>query len=98
MTKAELISEIAISTGYDKTTTGVIVEAMMKSIKNNMAKGDNVYLRGFGSFVVKARKEKMARNISARTTVFVPAHCVPSFKPSPEFDDAVRNVKLKKKK
>jgi DNA-binding protein HU-beta len=95
MTKAELITEIALNTGYDKKTISVITEALMDKIKSNMAKGKNVYMRGFGSFVVKPRKEKIARNITKRTTVYVPAHCVPSFKPAKEFNDAVHDLKLK---
>ncbi len=98
MTKAELLSQIALKTGYDKTTISVIAEAFMSGIKSNMGKGENVYLRGFGSFIVKSRKEKVARNIKERTSVYVPAHCVPSFKPGREFNEAVHDVKLKKKK
>ena len=87
MTKAELIAELAVTTGYDKRTITTIVEAFMAGVKNNLASGENVYLRGFGSFVVKERKAKMARNITQQTTVFVPAHRVPDFKPGREFKD-----------
>ena len=97
MTKAELVSEISLSTGYDRKTVQVIAESMIKEIKAGMAKGKNVYLRGFGSFVVKPRKEKVARNITKRTSVYVPAHCVPSFRPAKEFNEAVYGVKLPKK-
>ena len=97
MTKADLVSQIALKTGYDKTTILMVAEAFMSGIKSNMAKGENVYLRGFGSFIVKPRKEKIARNITKRTTVYVPAHCVPSFKPGKEFVEAVHNLKPKKK-
>ena len=97
MRKADLISEVAMSTGYDKKTVTVITEGLMKEIKKNMAKGEEVYLRGFGSFVLKARKERMARDITARTSVFVPAHCVPDFKPAAEFCEAVHDLKLTKK-
>ena len=97
MRKSELISEIALSTGYDKKTVSVIVEGVMEGIKENMSRGKNVYLRGFGSFVVKARKERMARDISARTSVFVPAHSVPVFKPAAEFNAAVHDLKPGKK-
>ena len=96
MTKADLISQIALKTGYDKTTISVVAEAFMSGIKSNMSKGENVYLRGFGSFIVKPRKEKIARNITKRSTVYVPAHCVPSFKPGKEFNQAVHDVKIKK--
>ena len=97
MRKAELISQIALTTGYDKKTVTVITEGLMKEIKNSMSKGEEVYLRGFGSFVLKARKERMARDITARTSVFVPAHCVPDFKPAAEFCEVVHDLKLQKK-
>lgn len=90
MTKAELVSEIAISTGYDKTTILNIVEAMMTSVKKNVAAGENVYLRGFGSFISKERARKLARNISKNTTIEVPAHRIPAFKPANEFCEEVR--------
>jgi DNA-binding protein HU-beta len=97
MTKAELITEIALSTGYDKNSVAVIVEAFMEGVKKSMARGKNVYMRGFGSFVLKSRKEKMARNITKRTTVYVPAHCVPDFKPAAEFKACVHDAKPVKK-
>jgi len=90
MTKAELINEIAISTGYDKTTIGIIVESMMENVKKNLADGENVYLRGFGSFIIKKRAAKVARNISKNVSVKVPAHRVPAFKPAKEFSETVR--------
>ncbi len=96
MTKAELISEVAIATGYDKATVSVITEAIMAGIKANLGKGKEVYLRQFGSFTLRARKEKIARNITKRTSVYVPAHCVPVFKPGAEFREAVHDVKIKK--
>ena len=81
MTKAELINEIAIATGYDKKTIGTIVESSMDSIKKSLIEGDNVYLRGFGTFQIKMRKAKIARNIYASKSVPVPAHRVATFKP-----------------
>ncbi len=90
MTKAQLINEIAISTSYDKTTIGIVVESMMSSIKKNVATGENVYLRGFGSFITKKRAAKVARNISQNTSIKVPAHNIPAFKPAAEFLDEVR--------
>lgn len=96
MTKAELISEVAIYTGYDKKTVSKIVERFMDSIKTNMGKGKEIYIRGFGSFVMKDRKERIARNITARTSVYVPAHVVPVFKPAQEFKDTVNQPKNKK--
>ena len=96
MTKAELINEIAISTGYDKRTIGLIVEGVIDNLKGSMIKGEPVYLRGFGSFTLKTRKAKVARNIRAKSTVEVPEHSIPYFKPANEFKDQVRDVKIKK--
>ena len=97
MTKAELITEIAISTGLDKTTISMVVEKFMSNVKKTMSKGENVYLRGFGTFLLKERKDKVARNITARSTVFVPGHSVPAFKPAAEFKEAVEKTKPMKK-
>ena len=93
MTKAELINEMAISTGYDKKTIGVIVEAFTEGVKSNLIKGENVYIRGFGSFITRTRAAKVARNILKETTISVPAHQIPDFKPAAEFKEAVRNAK-----
>ena len=82
MTKADIINQIAESTGIAKKDVSATVEAFMESIKNSMLNKDNVYLRGFGSFVVKHRAEKTARNISKNTTIVIEAHDFPSFKPS----------------
>jgi DNA-binding protein HU-beta len=90
MTKAELITEIAIQTGYDKKSVGIIVEKLMATVKTNVAKGENVYLRGFGSFITKKRAAKVARNISKSTSVYVPEHRIPAFKPAAEFAAEVR--------
>ena len=90
MTKAELINEIAIQTGYDKITISNVVESAMQNIKKSVAAGENVFLRGFGSFITKTRAAKVARNIIKKTSVLVPEHKVPAFKPSPEFKEAVR--------
>ncbi len=90
MTKAELINEMTIATGYDKTTISIVVEAFMNSVKKNMVKGENVYLRGFGSFVAKTRKAKIARNIGKNTSVKVPEHRIASFKPAAEFAAEMR--------
>jgi DNA-binding protein HU-beta len=90
MTKAELISEIAISTGYDKRSISVIVESLMDNVKKKVIAGENVYLRGFGSFITKKRAEKIARNINRSTSIKVPAHRIPAFKAAKEFAQAVR--------
>ena len=85
MTKAEIVNEISNRTGYEKNSVQTIVEAFMDSVKKTMIDGENIYLRGFGSFVVKKRAEKTARNISKNTTITIPAHNIPSFKPCKEF-------------
>ena len=76
MTKADIINEIAEKTGIEKVAVQASVEAFMKSVKNSMVSGENVYLRGFGSFIVKKRAEKTGRNISKNTTIIIPAHYV----------------------
>lgn len=96
MTKADIVSNIAEETGLDRTEALRAVESFMNSIKNSLAKGDNVYLRGFGSFVVKERAEKTGRNISKNTTIIIPAHNIPTFKPAKTFVDEVKSkVKVK---
>ncbi|MBO7202320.1 MAG: integration host factor subunit beta, partial [Paludibacteraceae bacterium] len=85
MTKADIVNEIAKETGIDKLTVLKTVESFMENIKDSLSQGKNVYLRGFGSFVVKERAEKTARNISKNTTIVIPAHKIPSFKPSKTF-------------
>lgn len=85
MTKAEIVSQITEKTGIEKVAVTAIVEEIMETIKANMAEGDNVYLRGFGTFHIIERKEKRGRNISKNTSVVIPAHKIPKFKPSKEF-------------
>jgi len=98
MTKAELISQIAKNTGAEKTEVLSIVTAYMESIKKSLEDGQNVYLRGFGSFIVKKRAEKKARNISKNTTITIPEHYIPAFKPAKVFMDAISADKKKSKK
>lgn len=96
MTKADIVADIAEETGLEKVEALKAVEAFMASIKTSLSKGQNVYLRGFGSFVVKERAEKTGRNISRNTTIIIPAHNIPSFKPAKTFVDEVKNnVKVK---
>lgn len=96
MTKADIINEIAEATGVEKNEVSKIVETFMTTVKNSMSKGENVYLRGFGSFIVKKRAEKTGRNISKNTTIIIPAHNIPSFKPAKVFVDLVKTkVKVK---
>jgi len=90
MTKAEIIAEIANKTGIEKVDVQETVEAFFKVVKNSMINGENVYVRGFGSFVVKKRAEKTARNISKNTAIIIPEHYVPSFKPAKAFVDRVK--------
>jgi DNA-binding protein HU-beta len=90
MTKAEIISNIAEKTGMEKKDVAATVEAFMEAVKDSLAKSENVYLRGFGSFVVKQRAEKTARNISKNTTIIIPAHNIPSFKPAKTFVSSVK--------
>ncbi|NDV69981.1 HU family DNA-binding protein [Dysgonomonas sp. 25] len=85
MTKADIISKISGNTGIDKNAVTKIVETLMLTIKDSLARNKNVYLRGFGSFVVKHRAEKPARNISKNTTIIIPAHDIPAFKASKAF-------------
>ena len=85
MTKAELVSEIASHTGIDKQTVLAVVESFMVQVKDSLKEGENVYLRGFGSFITKKRAAKTARNISKNTTIVIPEHFAPAFKPCKEF-------------
>lgn len=89
MTKAEITSEIAKTTGIDKPAVLSAVEQFMTVVKDSLAYGENVYLRSFGSFIVKSRAEKTARNISKNTTLIFPAHNIPAFKPANSFKDEV---------
>ena len=90
MTKADIVSEIAKSTGVEKVQVQAIVEALMESIKTSLTQKNNVYLRGFGSFIVKKRAKKVARNISKNTTITIPEHNIPAFKPAKSFAAKVK--------
>ena len=90
MTKIEIVREIASKTGLSTKDVMVVVESLMQTIKSSMENGEEVFLRGFGSFIIKHRAEKTARNISQNTTVIIPAHDVPAFKPAKEFMDQVK--------
>lgn len=90
MTKADIIKEIAQKTGIDKEVVSQVVEAMMESIKTSMSEGDEVFLRGFGSFIIKRRAEKIGRNISQNTSMVIPAHNIPAFKPAATFVEKVK--------
>ena len=92
MTKADIVSNIVEETGLERVEALKAVEAFMTTIKVSLSKGKNVYLRGFGSFIVKERAEKTGRNISKNTAIIIPAHNIPSFKPAKTF---VEDVKTK---
>ena len=96
MTKAEIVAEIASKTGIEKVAVQATVEAFMETLKNSMINGQNVYLRGFGSFIIKKRAAKTGRNISKNTTIVIPAHNIPAFKPAKTFVNKVK-VKVKVK-
>ena len=94
MTKAEIVADIAAKTGIEKVAIQATIESFMDVIKDSLANGDNVYLRGFGSFIVKKRAEKTGRNISKNETIIIPAHNIPAFKPAKTFVQEVKiNVK-----
>ena len=90
MTKAEIVREVSKSTGIEAATVGAVVEGFMATVKDSLSKENNVYLRGFGTFEVKTRAAKTARNITKNTTLVIPEHKVPTFKPCPEFKNMVK--------
>lgn len=92
MTKADIVTEISDKTGIEKIAVQATVEAFMDSVKNSLTDGQNVYLRGFGSFIIKQRAEKTGRNISKNESIIIPAHNIPAFKPAKTF---VEEVKVK---
>lgn len=96
MTKADIVSKISEKLGLEKNDVQAVVESIMQEVKTSLEDGENVYLRGFGSFIIKTRAEKLGRNISKNTTVKIPAHNIPSFKPAKIFVEGVKaNVKVK---
>jgi DNA-binding protein HU-beta len=90
MTKAEIVAEIANKTGIEKVAVQATVESFMETVKAAMQKGDNVYLRGFGSFIIKKRAQKTGRNITKNTTIVIPAHYIPAFKPAKVFSNQIK--------
>lgn len=91
MTKADIISEISEQTGLQKKEVAAVVEGFMESIKNCMLeKKENVYLRGFGTFVIKHRATKTARDIGKNISITIPAHDYPSFKPAKAFVEEMK--------
>lgn len=94
MTKADIVNKISENTGIKKKDTKETIELFMEAIKESLIKGKNVYLRGFGSFIIKKRAKKTGRIISKNTTIIIPEHCIPSFRPAKPFLDKVKkNVK-----
>lgn len=90
MTKAEIVNEVANATGIEKGKVQDVINAFTESVKDSLAKGKPVYIRKFGSFIIKHRAEKAARNITKNTTMTIPAHDVPAFKPAKEFVNIVK--------
>ncbi len=94
MRKADLINNIAEKTGIPKVDVLVTLEAMFKEIKENLSEGENIYIRGFGSFITKKRAAKIGRNIKKNVAVQIPEHFIPAFKPSKEFIAEVKKLKV----
>ena len=90
MTKADIVNEISKTTGIEKGAVLETVEKFMEVVKDSLANGENVYLRGFGRFIIKKRSEKTARNISKNTTIIIPEHNIPAFKPAKVFMEEVK--------
>ena len=90
MTKADIVNEIAKSTGFDKSQVLETLELFMEIVKDSLSNDKNIYLRGFGSFIVKTRSQKTARNISQGTTIIIPEHKIPAFKPAKVFMEEVK--------
>ncbi|HTO38739.1 MAG TPA: HU family DNA-binding protein [Brumimicrobium sp.] len=96
MTKADIVAKIAEEIGLEKNEVQKTIESFMETVKDSLTQGENVYLRGFGSFIVKKRAEKTGRNISKNTTITIPAHNIPAFKPAKSFVEEVKTqVKVK---
>lgn len=91
MIKADIVSQVSENTGVEKSTVQKALDAFMETVKASLAGGNNIYLRGFGSFIVKKRAEKIARNISKNTTVIIPEHFIPLFKPADSFVAQVKD-------
>ena len=90
MTKADIVNEISKDLGVEKRLVLEVVEAFMDNVRNSLIENNNVYLRGFGSFIIKKRATKVARNISKNTTITIPEHNIPAFKPAKSFVSKVK--------
>ena len=93
MTKAEIVNEVAKTTGFEKAQVLAVIEEFTSVVKGSLIAGNPVYLRGFGSFIIKHRAQKAARNITKKTTITIPAHDIPAFKPAKVFVAAVKESK-----
>ena len=91
MTKADIVNEISQKTGIEKATVLATVEAFMETVKDSLAGGNEVFLRGFGSCILKKRATKTARNISKKTTIIIPEHHIPAFKPAKVFLQSIKD-------
>ncbi len=94
MRKADLITQIADKTGIPKVDVMVTLETMFKEIKESLIAGENIYIRGFGSFITKKRAAKIGRNIKKNIAVAIPEHFIPAFKPAKEFVQEVKNKRI----
>ena len=90
MTKAEIVHEVAKTTGFEKAQVLAVIEEFTSVVKGSLIAGNPVYMRGFGSFIIKHRAQKAARNITRKTTMTIPAHDIPAFKPAKRFVNAVK--------
>lgn len=90
MTKVEIVNQIARETGVEATTVSAVVEGFMEEVRAAQIRKENIFLRGFGTFLIKHRKAKTARNITKNTTIVIPEHDIPAFKPAPNFEEAVK--------
>jgi DNA-binding protein HU-beta len=97
MTKAEVVNEIVEKTGIERAMVAETVESFFKVVKSALTDGDNVYFRGFGSFALKKRAKKVARNISKNTQITIPEHFIPKFKPAKTFVEKIKKSEKVKK-
>src|SRR6187401_1520624 len=94
MRKADLVNKISEKTGIPKVDVLVTLETMFKEVKDTLAAGENIYVRGFGSFITKKRAAKIGRNIKKNIAVHIPEHYIPAFKPAKEFVVEVKKLQL----
>jgi len=98
MTKAEIVNAVSDKTGIDRTTVLTSIQAFINTVMDNMSEGECIYLRGFGSFVLKKRATKTGRNITKNTTVIIPEHTIPMFRPAKDFLNIVKDTPVKSHK